>query len=387
MDQKMNFEFATSQRIIFGNESTSQVLQIAATYGTRIILITGEHNKNDNPVCKDFSSRSDFKIKQIVCNREPSVDYIHMTLQTVKAFQPDLLIGIGGGSVIDTGKALAALASNDGILIDYLEVIGKGKPLADSPLPYIAIPTTAGTGSEVTRNAVIVDESRCVKVSLRSPLMIPLVAIIDPTLSVGLPPAITASTGMDALTQVIEPLITRKANPVTDALCFHAVSIARKALLKAYKDPADLEARETMSLVSLFGGLALANAGLGAVHGFAAAIGGMYPAIRHGEICAALLPAVMQINREAADSKKDYLWVKQKMDKLSGLFSYGKKITLDQKIRDIATKLNIPGLESLGVERSKSNLIIEKARNSSSMKGNPIALSDEELAKILELSL
>jgi alcohol dehydrogenase class IV len=217
--------------------------------------------------------------------------------------------------------------------------------------------------------------------------MIPLVAIIDPTLSVGLPPAITASTGMDALTQVIEPLITRKANPVTDALCFHAVSIARKALLKAYKDPADLEARETMSLVSLFGGLALANAGLGAVHGFAAAIGGMYPAIRHGEICAALLPAVMQINREAADSKKDYLWVKQKMDKLSGLFSYGKKITLDQKIRDIATKLNIPGLESLGVERSKSNLIIEKARNSSSMKGNPIALSDEELAKILELSL
>lgn len=383
----MNFEFATSQRIIFGNESTSQVLQIAATYGTRIILITGEHNKNDNPVCKDFSSRSDFKIKQIVCNREPSVDYIHMTLQTVKAFQPDLLIGIGGGSVIDTGKALAALASNDGILIDYLEVIGKGKPLADSPLPYIAIPTTAGTGSEVTRNAVIVDESRCVKVSLRSPLMIPLVAIIDPTLSVGLPPAITASTGMDALTQVIEPLITRKANPVTDALCFHAVSIARKALLKAYKDPADLEARETMSLVSLFGGLALANAGLGAVHGFAAAIGGMYPAIRHGEICAALLPAVMQINREAADSKKDYLWVKQKMDKLSGLFSYGKKITLDQKIRDIATKLNIPGLESLGVERSKSNLIIEKARNSSSMKGNPIALSDEELAKILELSL
>ncbi len=387
MDQKINFEFATSQRIIFGNDSASQVLQIAATYGTRIILVTGEHNKNDNPVCKDFSSRSDFKIKQIVCNREPSVDFIHMTLQTVRAFQPDVLIGIGGGSVIDTGKALAALASNDGSLIDYLEVIGKGKPLVDASLPYIAIPTTAGTGSEVTRNAVIVDESRCVKVSLRSPLMIPVVAIIDPTLTVGLPTGITASTGMDALTQVMEPLITRNANPVTDVLCFHAVSIAKKALLKAYKDPMDLAAREAMSLVSLFGGLALANSGLGAVHGFAAAIGGMYPAIRHGEICAAILPAAMQINREAAEGKNEYIWVKQKMDQLSGLFSYGKKLTLDQKIREVGAKLNIPGLESLGVERSKSNLIIEKARNSSSMKGNPIALSGEELAKILELSL
>ncbi len=386
MGKQIEFEFATSQKIIFGIGSASQVLQIASKYGTKIMLVTGEHNKNDNPVCKDFSSRSDFKVKQITCNREPSLDYVQMVLQTVKSFKPDVVIGIGGGSVIDTGKALAALTSNEGSLIDYLEVIGKGKPLVNHSLPYIAIPTTSGTGSEVTRNAVIVDDSHGVKVSLRSPLMIPKVAIIDPTLTLGVPPEITASTGMDALAQVMEPLITKKSNPMVDAICYHAVSIAKKALEKAYKNPSDLGAREAMSLVSLFGGLALANSGLGAVHGFAAAIGGMYPSIGHGQICAAILPAAMQVNCEAVEGKLEYLWVSQKIEKMSSLFAYGKKVGLDVKIRDLAKKLNLPGLYDLGVERSNENVIIEKARNSSSMKGNPIPLSDNELAKILALS-
>ncbi len=287
----MNFEFGTAQRIIFGQGCVSQASDIISGYGKRLLLITGKHNKTDNPIKKQQSIIKNCEILEIVVEKEPGIEFVQDSLRMIKDFHPDVVVSIGGGSVIDTGKALAILSSNKGVLLDYLEVIGKGNPLTKESLPFIAIPTTAGTGSEATRNAVIYDQTSGLKVSLRSPLMLPKIAMIDPLLSLGLPAEITASTGMDALTQVIEPLITRKANPITDSICFHAVSIAREALLTAYHDPENLEAREQMALVSLFGGMALANSGLGVVHGFAAAIGGMYPGIHHGQICAALLPA------------------------------------------------------------------------------------------------
>lgn len=206
-----------------------------------------------------------------------------------------MVIGLGGGSVLDAGKAIAALVTNLGNVFDYLEVIGKGQPLVNAPLPFIAIPTTAGTGTEVTRNAVLGSPAHGVKVSLRSPMMLPSLAIVDPELTYGLPPEITASSGLDALTQLIEPFVSVKANPMTDAICREGIRHAAKSLRTVYHNGADASAREGMSLASLFGGLALANAALGAVHGFAGPLGGMLNA-PHGAICAKLLPLVMEVN-------------------------------------------------------------------------------------------
>ena len=377
----MNFEFGTAQRIIFGQGCVDQAPEIIFGFGRRLLLITGKHNQYNNPILNQQSIKKQYEILQIVSEKEPGIGFIQDSLKTIEDFHPDVVVSIGGGSVIDSGKALAILSSNKGELLDYLEVIGKGNPLTKESLPFIAIPTTAGTGSEATRNAVIYDQASGLKVSLRSPLMLPKVAMIDPLLTLGLPPEITASTGMDALTQVIEPLITRKANPITDSICFHAVSIAREALLTAYRDPDNLEAREKMALVSLFGGMALANSGLGVVHGFAAAIGGMYPGIHHGQICAALLPASFEINYQASKSKPEYGHITYRMDEISRLLAGKSQTKPDETLKELVSEIGIPGLEKLGIEKKDYPMIIEKALKSSSMKGNPFDLSREELSE------
>ena len=208
----------------------------------------------------------------------------------------DTVIGFGGGAALDAAKAIAILMTNPGDVTDYLEIIGRGKTLTEPPVPCIAIPTTAGTGSEVTRNSVIASREERVKVSLRSPLMLPKVVVVDPELTYDLPPAITASTGVDALTQLIEPFVCSRANPLTDGLCQEGIERVARSLRRAFESagrgeaPADAAAREDMAVASLFGGLALANAGLGAVHGLAAPLGGMIGA-PHGAVCAALLPS------------------------------------------------------------------------------------------------
>ena len=233
---------------------------------------------------------------------EPTVEVIEAGLEQARDHHSELVISLGGGSVIDAGKAIAALLTNPGQIYDYLEVVGKGKPLTNPSVPYIAIPTTAGTGSEVTRNAVITVADQRVKVSLRSPSMLPRLAIVDPELAFGLPPEITAFTGLDALTQLIEPFLSNAANPMTDALCREGMRYAARSLRQAHDHGDDPEAREGMALASLFGGLALANAKLGAVHGFAGPIGGMFPA-PHGAICARLLPLVVEGNLKAIRSR------------------------------------------------------------------------------------
>jgi alcohol dehydrogenase class IV len=382
----MNFEFGTAQRIIFGKGCVDQAHGIVTGYGRRLLLITGKHNQFDSPIINQQSDTKQYEILQIVSDKEPSIGFIQDSLKTIQDFRPEVVVSIGGGSVIDTGKALAILSSNKGEILDYLEVIGKGNPLTKESLPFIAIPTTAGTGSEATRNAVIHDQASGLKVSLRSPFMLPRVAMIDPFLTQGLPPEITASTGMDALTQVIEPLITRKSNPITDSICYYAVSIAREALLTAFHDPGNLEAREQMALVSLFGGIALANSGLGVVHGFAAAIGGMYPGIHHGQICAALLPASFAMNYLASKSKPEYADITHRMEKISWLLAGKSQTKLDVPLRKLISEIGIPDLDKLGIEKMDYPSIVEKALKSSSIKGNPFDLSREELYRILEMS-
>lgn len=382
----MNFEFATAQRIIFGNGCVNQLPGILNPLGKRLLVLTGTHNHLDNPIHNDRELYNTFSIKPVICDKEPSIIKIRELLNNVRSFSSDAIISIGGGSVIDTGKALSALLANEGDILDYIEVIGKGHPLENSPIPFIAIPTTAGTGSEVTRNAVLYDEDSGVKASLRSSLMLPKVAMIDPLLTLGLPAEVTAYTGMDALTQVIEPLLSKKANPITDAICRQAIQYGYEALLIAYQHPENIEAREKMALVSVIGGLALANSGLGVVHGFAAAIGGMYPNLRHGQICAALLPASIRINRKVCSKDPELSSINQRFLELDELAGENIKIPVEDKLEMLNRKLNIQSITGLGIKKDDYPAIIEKTKNSSSYKGNPTPLTNEELMKILEFS-
>jgi len=315
---------------------------------------------------------------------EPTVDVAREGVKLADGC--DMVIGLGGGSVLDAGKAIAALATNPGDVLDYLEVVGRGQALVNVPLPYIAIPTTAGTGTEVTRNAVIESPSHGVKVSLRSPLMLPSLALVDPELTYDLPPAITASSGLDALTQLIEPFVSVKANPMTDAICREGMRHAAKSLRRAYHKGTDASAREGMSLASLFGGMALANAALGAVHGFAGPLGGMLHA-PHGAICARLLPLVMAANLKALESRQAGHVAIGRYAEVAQIVTGDKNASAQDGVKwvsDLVSELNIPPLSAHGMSESQIPEAVEKTLNASSFKGNPIALSEGELREILE---
>ncbi len=301
----------------------------------------------------------------------------------------DCVVAIGGGSAIDTGKAIAAAAANSGDLLDYLEVIGKGQALESPPWPFIAVPTTAGTGSEVTRNAVLGAPEQGVKASLRSPLMLPRVAIVDPDLTLGLPAAITASTGLDALTQLIEPYVSSRANPFTDNLCLDGIRHASASLPRAYRDGSDREARTGMAYASLLGGIALANAGLGVVHGFAAPIGGMFDA-PHGAVCAALLPAGMRANIAALREREPQSGALERYREIARILTKDADAIPEDGadwVGNLTRQLAIPSLASYGIRGKDAAELAEKASRANSMKANPIALTSAELTAVLESSL
>jgi alcohol dehydrogenase class IV len=297
----------------------------------------------------------------------------------------DVVVSLGGGSALDAGKAIAAMLANPGDVLDYLEVIGGGKPLLEPSAPFIAIPTTAGTGSEATRNAVLASPEHRQKVSLRGPSMLPSVAIVDPELTWSVPPAMTASTGLDALTQLIEPYVCLRANAMTDALCVEGMRRAARSLRIAFEDGRQAAAREDMAVASLFGGMALANAGLGAVHGFAGAIGGMFNA-PHGAICAALLPRVMQANLRALRQREPRHEALRRYEEAARLLTGKPAACADdgvQWVRQLVRDLGIPPLGEYGMAEADLAEIIEKSSKASSMKANPIVLTMEEQREIL----
>ncbi len=300
----MNFEFATATRIIFGPGSIKKIGSFAGGMGQKALITSGFRDGSEsNCSLVEILNASGVEAQCFTIPGEPTVELVQQGAELARAEQCDLVIGYGGGSAMDTGKAIAAMSTNPGEVLDYLEVIGRGKSLSLPSLPMIAIPTTAGTGSEVTRNAVLGSKGMRVKVSLRSPWMLPRLALVDPELTYQLPPAITASTGLDALTQLIEPFVCNTPSPLVDALCREGMQRVAGSLRRAYFQGDDHQARENMSLASLFGGLALANAKLGAVHGFAGVLGGMYPA-PHGVICARLLPLVVETNISGVAGKR-----------------------------------------------------------------------------------
>ncbi len=382
------FEFATATRIIFGPGAIRDAGIVAAEFGRRALVVTGRDSNRAQPLVQLLLAR-DISTATFPVSGEPELETIRQGVALAKRERCELIIAIDGGSALDTGKAIAALAANDGELLDYLEVIGHGRALAKTPLPFIAIPTTAGTGSEVTRNAVLASPEHRAKVSLRSPLMLPKVALIDPELMLDLPPAITASTGLDALTQLIEPYVCSRANPMTDALCADGIRRVAASLRKAFANGRDASAREDMALASLFGGIALANAGLGAVHGLAGPIGGMFPA-PHGAVCAALLPHVMAANLGAMRQRQPANVAILKYKEVGRLLTGNKwasEADGTEWVRHLVTDLQIPLLRTYGIAAPDADELIARAGKASSMKANPIPLNADELRQILEASI
>jgi alcohol dehydrogenase class IV len=380
----MRFEFATATRIIFGQGSIKEAAPIAASFGRRALIVTGSTSAQ---VTVLLAQLEPYHVDAAVfaVSGEPSLEVVQQGMQTARDHGSDVIIGLGGGSAIDTGKAIAALLTNPGDPLDYLEVIGRGLALHQAPLPYIAIPTTAGTGSEVTRNAVLTSHEHHVKVSLRSPLMLPRVAIIDPELTYSLPPAITASTGLDALTQLIEPYTCNSPNPLVDAICREGMQRAARSLKRAYQNGRDITAREDMSVAALFGGLALANARLGAVHGFAGPFGGLFPA-PHGMICARLLPFVVEANVRALQTREPHSPVLQRYAEVAQLLtgrSTAEASGAIEWLHRLCADLTVVPLSTFGFTTNDISVLVAQAQNASSMKGNPIGLTDEELQEIL----
>jgi len=374
------FEFATATRIIFGAGKLTEAAPAAATLGKHALVVTGS---NPDRAQKLLEALKEEGLKSTVhsVTGEPKIADAQAGTECVRQHECDVVIALGGGSAIDAGKAIAALCTNPGQPLDYLEVIGKGQPLIQSPAPFIAIPTTAGTGAEVTRNAVLSSPEDRVKVSLRHPLMLPKLAIVDPQLTYELPPEITATTGLDALTQLIEPFTCNRANPMTDALCREAIPRAARSLQRACENPTPAS-REDMALASLHGGLALANSGLGAVHGFAAPIGGMFEA-PHGAVCAALLPHVMAANLKALPKENRYI-------QTARLLTGNPQATAQdaiQWVKNLVQTLKIPGLSAYAITEEDFPAITKKARTASSMKANPVSLDDDQLSGILQAAL
>ena len=375
----MKFEFATATRIVFGAGMVNTVGAEAKTFGRRALLVTGRNPQRAEKPQANLAANGIDAVTFAVAG-EPEIVTVERGTALAKKEKCDFVIAIGGGSVIDAGKAIAVMLTNDGELLDYLEIIGRGRALTKPAAAFIAIPTTAGTGSEVTRNAVLGSPEDKLKVSLRSPLMLPRMAVIDPELTFDLPPALTASTGLDALTQLIEPYVSVRANAMTDGFCVEGIRRAARSLRAAFTDGNNKEAREDMAVASLHGGLALANAGLGAVHGLAGPIGGMFAA-PHGAVCAALLPHIMAANLRALRTREPRNPALARYDEIARLLTGD--ATADKGVewvQQLITDLQIPPLCAYGIGQEHIVDLAAKAANTSSIKANPIALTPDELS-------
>jgi alcohol dehydrogenase class IV len=384
----MCFEFASPARIIFGPGTAAQAGGLARAFGRRALIATGLSSEQSEPIRTSLSAAGVIYVALSVTG-EPTTDLARTGARLAIESACEFVIGLGGGSAIDAAKAVAALAANGGDPLDYLEVVGRGQSLTQPSLPCIAVPTTAGTGAEVTRNAVLASPEHGIKASLRSPTMLPRVALVDPELTHSLPPAVTASTGLDALTQLIEPFTSSKANPLTDALCREGMVRAARSLRKAYEDGQDKVARADMALASLFGGLALANAGLGVVHGFAGPVGGTFHA-PHGAVCAALLPHVMAVNARALRARRPGDAALGRYDEIARILTGETAARAEDGIawvKALAAALSVPSLAAYGVTVADFPTLVEKTAVASSTKANPIALTSEELHEILALAL
>lgn len=382
------FEFATAQRIVFGAGAVDELGRLTAALGRAVLLVTGKHPERCASARAALEAAALSPTVLSVAG-EPSTEDARRGVAVARGCGADVVVAVGGGSTIDLGKAVAALVVNGGDPLDYLEVVGKGRKLERAGLPFVAVPTTAGTGSEATKNSVLESSEHRVKVSLRHDSMLARVAVVDPRLTLGVPRDVTAATGFDALSQVIEPFVSNRANPMVDAVCREAIGRSARSLRVAADDPSDLAAREDLALVSLFGGIALANAKLGAVHGFAGPLGGMYRA-PHGALCAALLAPVMRANVAALRARAPDSPTLERYAVVARLLSGRDSASPEDGadwVERLADALGIPRLRDHGVSGGDFDVICGKAEVSSSMQGNPVRLDANELRGILQSAL
>jgi alcohol dehydrogenase class IV len=381
------FEFFGVGRIVFGRGKFALAGELAASLGKKPLVIY-----NGNSVADQLANLMPGAIVRRQ-RGEPRVVDVDVAVTEARTANCDCVIGTGGGSAIDAAKAVAGLLSNGGSAVDYMEVVGKGQKITRASVPWMAIPTTAGTGAEATRNAVIGFPEKKFKASIRSELLLPRIALIDPELGVSVPPNVTASSGMDALCQVIESYTSTGASPVTDALALEGIRIASRCLSRAYHNGSDLDAREGMSLAALLSGVTLTSAGLGAVHGFAAPIGANFP-VPHGTVCAALLPHIVSANVAALRATPDgstslhrYAEVSRQIPFLEDLPD---DAAIDGAIRylfELARELKITPLREFNIATADIPELVSLAKKASSMKFNPVILTDESLGKALTAAI
>ena len=375
------FELATPGRIVFGAGVAAQAATALSALGAkRVLLVTGRSAQRGE------AFRASVKLPAVsyAIPSEPTLGMVEKGRALAIKERCDAVVAFGGGSAVDAGKAIAALVGNDGSLLDYMEIVGKAQPLPRPGLPCIAIPTTAGTGAEVTKNSVLASPEAKVKASLRSPYLLPGLALVDPDLLDGMPKSVLAPTSLDALSHLLESFVSIRANAFSLALAREGMARIARSLRPAFEQGLTPDRREDLAIASLFGGLCLANSGLGAVHGFAAPLGGMWKA-PHGAVCAALLPAVMRANIAALAQRDPQSPVLGRYRELNGLLAAGGDAVA--WTTEIVSALGIPKLAAVGVQPDDVPLLVEKAKSASSMRGNPIVLTDEELTAIVRESL
>jgi alcohol dehydrogenase class IV len=375
------FEFATAGRIVAGAGRAAELPGVLAGLGSRVLVCTGA-----NPARHaDLLAGLGLPAVAFPVAGEPTVELARAGVAAAREHGADVIAAVGGGSVIDLGKAVAMLLANGGDPLDYLEVVGSGQKVSRPAVPCVAVPTTAGTGAEVTANAVLAVPEHRLKASLRSPLMIPRVALVDPVLTVSCPPAVTAASGLDALTQCLEPFVSVRATPLTDGLAREGLRRAATGLRAAHADGGDLAARTDMATCALLGGMALANAKLGAVHGLAGVIGGTED-VPHGMACAALLVPVIDANVRTLQSVAPGSPVLDRYAEVAQLLTERPGASIRDGlawIRETLTLLSVPGLAAFGLGPGQADDIAAKALTSSSMQGNPVSLSHGDLTAIL----
>jgi alcohol dehydrogenase class IV len=390
------FEFATAGRIMAGAGRAAELPAVLAGLGSRALVCTGANPARHAGLLAGLG----LPVAAFQVAGEPTVELARAAAEAAREHDADVVAALGGGSVIDVGKAVAMLLGNGGDPLDYLEVVGSGREITQPSVPCVAVPTTAGTGAEVTANAVLAVPARRLKASLRSRLMIPRVALVDPLLTVSCPPPVTAASGLDALTQCLEPFVSVRASPLTDGLAREGLRRAGTGLRAAYANGDDLEARADMAVCSLSGGIALANAKLGAVHGLAGVIGGTAD-VPHGVACAALLAPVIEANMRALRSEEASqsgpssgagpgsaaaAEILDRYAEAARLLTGDPAARIEDGlawIRETLTLLAVPGLAAFGLGPEHADDVAAKARTSSSMQGNPVALSHDDLKAIL----
>ncbi len=382
-------DFITAGRIRFADGALAELPQIVRPYGKRafVVLWEGADRSGHTERLRTVLDEGGIEMDTATVNGEPRVSLVDAAVRCANAFEPDFVVALGGGSAIDTAKAVAGLVTNGGSVLEYLEGVGSGRRIERPALPCIAIPTTAGTGSEVTKNSVITGDEGGYKKSLRSPYLLPAVALVDPELTHTCPREVTASCGYDALTQLVESYTSNHSGPITDALALEGIKRAARALPRVLENPDDREARHDMSLASLFGGMCLANAGLGAVHGMASALGALSP-IPHGVACALGLPGVLEANaRRLQQDSPDHpclLKLRQACGIIVGDEDGPNPVSRAcRKIREALVSAQAPRLGIYGITRQGLKAIVAGSRGSS-MKYNPVELTDADLFAILE---